>query len=333
MKIGVIIGSASGKGNAPDTISALASRLRSHEVAVCGEVFGCDELPSSWFRLSPAPSDGYVEGLQNAVRTLLDWGSNLLVCVGGDGLASYALDIMISCGKKAQLLGIASGTINVGPVVAFKTEDIPTLDFSSLSVQSIDAVEVCVDECHLAYAVNDVIIGNSFLGTLNGEIANLSSRELLHGGRKLKIDPSSDITDKYFRLSKNGLPIAISMANPAQIIVSPLRKREFFGRAISGVLCNAAFMDGAAALGLFDTILVRAAEPLRGFNDTACSEHLLFGPGDLVEIEGLGPDADIIVDGNPYERGGEVVSFRFHLNVAEVLVPSAANNGKQEGIV
>ncbi len=351
MKIGVIVGSASGKGTAPEAIVSLAARLRPHEVAACGGAFGCDgaferdELPPSWSRLSPGPSGappqaaGYVENLRNTVASLLDWGSEILICIGGDGLASYVLDAMLADGergahgKKASLLGIASGTINVGPVVAFTTEDIPALDISGLSVRSIDAVEVCVDGRHLAYAVNDVIVGNSFLGTVGGEVANLSARELLHSCRKLKIEPSTDIAGEGFCLSKNGAPVAVSMKTPAQIIVSPLGRREFFGRAIAGVLCNAAFMDGAAALGLFDTVIVRAAEPLRGFGDTARSEHLLFGPDDRIEVVGLGPDADIIVDGNPYERGGEVVSFSLRPGIAEVLVPAATNSAGQEGTV
>lgn len=345
MKIGVVVGSASGKGSAQKVVALLAARLRACEVAVCGDAFGCDELPPSWSRLSPDISKDYVENLRNVVASLLDWGADALVCVGGDGLASYVLDAAVAGqergkaaepgarGKRVPLLSIASGTINVGPALAFRAEDIPTLDISKLSVQSIDAVEVLVDGSHLAYAVNDVIIGNSFLGTVDGEVVNLSARELLHSCRKLKIEPSTDIAGEGFCLSKNGAPVAVSMKTPAQIIVSPLGRREFFGRAIAGVLCNAAFMDGAAALGLFDTVIVRAAEPLRGFGDTARSEHLLFGPDDRIEVGGLGPDADIIVDGNPYERRGNTVGFRLRPDIADVLAPLTDKGAEQEGIV
>jgi len=360
MKIGVIIGAASGKGAAPETIVSLADRLRACEVAVCGGMFGCDKLPPGWSRLTVRPSvtqslsggplqaTDYVRNLYTSVASLLEWGSEILICIGGDGLCSYVLDAMIARERegpahsqsarstRVALLGIASGTINVGPVIAFEPEDIPRLDVEALvtsSRKSIDAVEVCVDGRHLAFGLNDVVIGNSFLGTLGGEVVNISARELLHSGKKLKIEPSADIVGENFRLRKNGAPIVVSTGSPAQIIVSPLRRREFFGRAIAGVLCNAAFMEGAAALGLFDTVIVRAAAPLRGFVDTARSEHLLFGPGDQIEIEGLSPDADLIVDGNPYERGGEVVSFCLRPDIAEVLVPAATNGAGQEGAI
>jgi hypothetical protein len=356
MKVGVIIGAASGKGTAPETIVSLADRLRACEVAVCGGMFGCGALPPGWSRLTAWPSvtqdlsggplqaTAYVKNLYASVASLLEWGAEILVCIGGDGLCSYVLDAMITRerespapsarGTRVPLLGIASGTINVGPVIAFGPGDIPRLDLEALvssSRKSIDAVEVCVDGRHLAFGLNDVVVGNSFLGTLGGEVVNISARELLHSGRKLKIEPSAHIVGENFRLRKNGEPIAVSMESPAQIIVSPLRRREFFGRAIAGVLCNAAFMEGAAAMGLFDTVIVRAAAPLRGFIDTARAEHLLFGPGDQIEIEGLGPDAHIIVDGNPYERGGEVVRFCLRPDIAEALVPTATNSAGQEG--
>jgi len=157
--------------------------------------------------------------------------------------------------QKVPLLGIGSGTINVGPIVAFGIEDIPMLDISKLFVKTIDAVEISVDGKHLAYALNDAIIGNSFLGTLEGRVVNLSAKALLDDGRKQEIEPSSDIVSRDFCIRKNGFRIENSMKKPAQIIVSPLRKREFFARAIAGVLCNASYMDGAAALGLFDTSL------------------------------------------------------------------------------
>ena len=142
MKIGVVIGSASGKGFAPEAIISLVPSLQSYDVAVCAGPFGCDSPPSSWSRLTPELSASYVENLRTSVASLLDWGSDMLICIGGDGLGSYVLDAMIDKGKKVPLLGIGSGTINVGPIVAFGIEDIPMLDISKLSAKTIDGVEI-----------------------------------------------------------------------------------------------------------------------------------------------------------------------------------------------
>jgi hypothetical protein len=168
--------------------------------------------------------------------------------------------------------------------------------------------------------VNDVVLGNSFLGTLDGETVNLSARAMLRDGVKQRVEPSATIATEAFDLCKNGARIEVAMVRPAQIIASPFRPREFFGRAIAGVLCNAAFMDGAASLGLFDEVIVKASEPARGFHNTARAEHLLFGPGDLIEISGLTEDADIIVDGNPYAREGRTVQLCFSPAIAQTLV-------------
>ena len=214
MKIGVVIGSASGKGFAPEAIISLVPNLQSHNVAVCAGPFGCDSPPSSLSRLTPELSASYVGNLRSSVASLMDWGSDMLICVGGDGLGSYVLDAMIDKGKRLPLLGIGSGTINVGPIVAFGIEDIPMLDISKLSVKTIDAVEVSVDGKHLAYALNDAIIGNSFLGTLEGRVVNLSAKALLDDGRKLEIEPSSDIVSRDFCIRKNAFGSKITCRSP-----------------------------------------------------------------------------------------------------------------------
>ena len=326
MKIGVVIGSSSGIGLASEAIPLLVPCLQSHEVAICQGNFGCTAIPIQWHMLSPCAAEGYIEELRNAVACLLAWGAKLLICIGGDGLASYVLDAKIlyeqGNGQKALLLGIGTGTINAGPIIRFSMSDIPNMIIDELAIESIDAVEVRVDERHCAYAANDVVLGNSFLGILDGKITNLSAKELIWHGKKVVIEPSSNITAENFCVKKNGICIALGLDQPSQIVISPFRKGEFFARAIVGVLCNAPFMEAAAACGFFDTIIVKAGPPSRGFDSTARSEHLLIEPGDTLDIEGLSDDADIIVDGNPFARNGRRVRFYVQREIARILVPA-----------
>ncbi len=330
MKLGILFGPGSGDGGSIRAEKLLARRLEGQSVAVCQGLFGGSRRPGDsggseatalWERLAVAPSghpDGYVGELRAAVAALSAWEAELLVCVGGDGLASYAADAMLAGLKPVPLLGIAAGTINVGPIVSLGLDGIADLDPEKLKIEKVGAVEVSLDGVHLAYGFNDIVIGDTFLGMMDGAAKSLSVRAMLEKGEKREASPSPDIVGPAFTVRKNGIGIEPGMRRPAQIIVSPLGKREFYARAIAGVLCDAAYMKGAAAMALFDSVIVRAGSPERGISDFSATEQLLFGPGDWVEISGLAAAGQIVVDGNPFARTGDRVRFRSMPDLVDV---------------
>jgi len=345
MKLGILFGPGSGDGGSIRAEKLLARRLEGQGVAVCEGPFGGSwrpgdagdsrdsggagnsgnsGAPTLWRRLAVASSghpSGYVEELRAAVAALSAWGAELLVCVGGDGLASYAADAMLAGIRPMPLLGIAAGTINVGPIVSLGLDGIADLDPEKLKTEKVGAVEVSLDGAHLAYGFNDIVIGDTFLGMMDGAAKSLSVRAMLEKGEKQEASPSPDIVGPAFAVRKNGIGIEPGMRDPAQIIVSPLGKREFYARAIVGVLCDAAYMKGAAAMALFDSVIVRAGSPERGISDFSATEQLLFGPGDWVEISGLAASGQIVVDGNPFARVGDRVRFRSMPDLVEVAKP------------
>jgi hypothetical protein len=332
MKAGVLIGLSSGSGNAAKSLNSLAKALMSFETALCRGLFEDFPIPSGWTVLNIVPQNDYLARLRASVKVLLSWGADVLVCVGGDGLASYAADAMRSCGCRIPMLGVAAGTINVGPIIAFQTEDLENMHGSLLEDLAkfacpVDAIEVSVDGKHLAFGFNDVVIGNTFLGTLHGKITNLSVRAMIEQDSKQPEEPSSEIVTDSFEIRKNNSIIPCMIRKPAQIIASPLKKREFYGRAIAGVLCNAAFMKSPAALAVSDTILVRAAKPHKGFQEFARVEHLLFEEGDVVELSGFKESGQIIADGNPFLRSGMVIGLEVRSAVVDVVHPPIGPGG------
>jgi hypothetical protein len=178
---------------------------------------------------------------------------------------------------------------------------------------------VLVDGRHVAYGFNDVVIGDTYLGTIGGRAASLSAAALLERGEKLEASPSADITAADFGVFKNGKKLSPRLGRPAQIIASPLGKLEFFARAVAGVLCDAPYMEGPAALALFDAVIVRAGAPERGIGDFAAAEQLLFEPGDLVELRGLAAAGQLIIDGNPYARAGGTVGLKSVPGLVDVV--------------
>lgn len=321
-KVGVLIGAAAGDGHAARSVHALSVWLEGGEVAFCEGRFDGGG-PQGWLRLKPKDGPGdrrpYVEDLRSSVAAFAAWGAELIVCVGGDGLASYAADAMVRSGKRITLFGVAAGTINAGPIVAEGVVSIERLSPARARVEQVGAVEVLVDGEHVAYGFNDVVFGDTYLGTVGGKVGSLSARALLERGEKIEAKPSEDIVSDRFRIFKNSQRIRPHNARPAQMVAAPLGRREFFARAIAGVLCNASFMEGPAALSLFDSVIVSAGPPCHGLEDFSSAEQILFGPGDIIDIEGLAEAGQIIADGNPYARMGGIVSLRSVPNLVDVL--------------
>ncbi|HWP68939.1 MAG TPA: hypothetical protein VN437_06505, partial [Rectinemataceae bacterium] len=165
------------------------------------------------------------------------------------------------------------------------------------------------------------------LGTLEGNAVSLSVRSMLEKGVKQKKTPSPHITDPSFSVRKNGFHIVSGLREPAQIIVSPLGAREFYARAIAGILCNAAYMKGGAALALFDSVMVKSGDLEHGVSDFSVCEQLLFEPGDMIEIRGLTPEGQIIVDGNPFFRTKDAVQFSVIPDLVDVAGTERAREG------
>ncbi|MCE1196592.1 hypothetical protein LWX53_08870 [bacterium] len=330
-RAGVLIGPSAGSGRANECEAALAAWLSGYEVAVCGGRFSGSGGQVGWTRLAAAGAAvdgagakagaalGYVEELRASVAALAAWGADLLVCVGGDGLASYAADAMLASGKRMAMLGVAAGTINAGPIVSVGIENVEGRKLGDFETAPVAAVEVLVDGAHLAYGFNDVVIGDTCLGTVGGRAASLSATALLERGEKVETAPSPDIASADFCVLKNGKRLLSRLGRPAQIVASPLGRREFFARAVAGVLCDAPYMEGPAALALFDSVIVRAGPPERGIGDFSAAETLLFEPGDLVELRGLAAAGQLIIDGNPYARAGGTVGLKSVPGLVDVI--------------
>lgn len=322
-RVGVLIGPSAGSGRAVECEAALAAWFSDSDVAVCAGRFSGSGKQAGWTMLAAggagaagAGARGYVEDLRASVAAFAAWGADLLVCVGGDGLASYAADAMLGSGRRMAMLGVAAGTINVGPIVSLSIEEV---EKGGLTPFSVAAVEVLVDGRHVAYGFNDVVIGDTYLGTVDGRAASLSASALLERGEKVEAAPSGDITAADFSVFKNGKRLSPRLGRPAQIIASPLGKREFFARAVTGALCNAPYMEGPAALALFNTVIVKAGAPERGIDSFLASEQLLFEPGDLVELRGLAAAGQLIIDGNPFARAGGTVGLKSVPGLVDVV--------------
>ncbi len=258
-------------------------------------------------------------------EALLASGPTHLVSVGGDGLASYLAMHISGRETKPIMLAIAAGTANVGPIVSFTAEQLNTLDLSSLQEVAIDAIAVSDENGFLGLGFNDVILGNTFLGTEGEVCRNLSVEELLLRGKRVATAVGDRITADGFVVSVDGVPRAFNSSVPiAQIVISPLQFDRLYGRAIFGSLCHGKNSAALGAVGLISRNVVDSDPSSWDHDDFTAIQHLLFTVGETVTFDGLGSDAHIVIDGNPHIRR-EVVTCTVRAGAIRALKPKGGD--------
>lgn len=321
MKIAVVFSPGAGQRQRFYDIGAkLTALFEGHDIITCAGNFGGDYLDGAAV-CDADRSGGYVETLGAMTLALLKQQPDIMVSVGGDGIAAYIVDTMLMAGYNVPMMGVAAGTANVGPIVCIEPEEFDQYDASSWNYFKVCAVEVTSGE-HVAFAFNDVVIGNTFLGTSDdGGIVNLGAKAMALEGRKEISSTSADICTEAFSITKNGKPVPYRTSKPGQIIISPLDRDRLEGRAIYGALCSAAYSDCKGAIALTENVMISAEAEEEGMESFCPIEHMLFGPADTVVLSGFTEQADLILDGNPYIRNHETVELKFHLDIVTVAVP------------
>lgn len=249
----------------------------------------------------------YKVQLAAMVDTLLSVQPSYLVSVGGDGLASYIASQIVRRKAQVTLMGIAAGTANVGPIVSFKPEEFAVLKREDLEHVSIDGIAVSDDSGFLGVGFNDVILGNSFLGTEDGVCCNLSVEALLLQGKRVPIQVGRHIVGDGFAITVDGVKKAFNTSVPIeQIVISPLQFDRLYGRAILGALCLGRDRQSLGAVGLCSRNVVDCNPESWNYTGFTAVQHLIVPAHSLVEFTSLGPDAHIVIDGNPFLRKGKV---------------------------
>lgn len=249
----------------------------------------------------------YKVRLAMMVDTLLSANPDYLVSIGGDGLASYIASQIVRRKAQVTLLGIAAGTANVGPIVSYTAEAFAKLEPSDLEEVTIDGVAVSDESGFLGIGFNDVILGNSFLGTEDGVCCNLSVEALLLQGKRVPIQVGKRITGDDFAITVDGVQKAFHVGVPIeQIVISSLQFDKLYGRAILGALCLGRDRQSLAAVGLCSRNVVDCNPESWNYNGFTTAQHLIIPAHSLVEFSSLGPDAHIVIDGNPFLRKGKV---------------------------
>ena len=271
----------------------------------------CVELGIMARKLELAPDrsgNTYVQDIDFMVSQALDKGVDILVAAGGDGTASYVASSAIMNGSdksRPVLLGFPAGTANAGPIV----HPLGTGETSGLRQVELDAIEVTDGDNVIGYGFNDVIIGNSFLATLDGKMVNLDARAMTEYDGHIVVRPGERITGSDFSVRLDGKEAFIPH-KVVQICVSAVNSDIPGSRAVLGGLLNAVGDAHSAAAAFIDRIMVDSDPASWKWRGPISTTHICFTQDNILEISGFGEDAQIIVDGNPFIRRTDRLSFR-----------------------
>ena len=252
--------------------------------------------------------NSYVRDIDAMVRQSLGHDVDVYVTAGGDGIMSYVASAVIMNGgreKKPLFLGFPAGTANAGPIVHRLGTGRP----EGLTKVSLDAVEVKDGDDVIGYGFNDVIIGNTFLGTVDGRLVNLDAAEMAEYGRQKVTAPGTRIATEEFKVLLDGKPAEIGI-NLKQICVSPLKADAVNQKAVFGGLLNCVGDEHPCAAAFISRNMTDSDMSTWNYRGPVTTTHICFTEKDVLEISGLGEDAQIIIDGNPFVRRTDRVSFR-----------------------
>ena len=297
---------------------------------VIDSVFADHELitGSSFFCSSYTPgeelaADSFQAKLADTLASFVDAGVDMIIGVGGDGFLTHIACFLIRQKVHIPLMGVAGGTANIGPLIQFDQDTLRGFAFKDMVLEKVGCIEVTTGGCVSGYAFCDVILGDTFLGTKNGQMCNFSAKAFLRSGDKIEAVPREHITGDQFSLLKNGSRQVIKSRKIAQIIASPLYHKEYYrGKAITGALCYSPYLDCGASIGISDSIIVDSRSSM---DETIVIEHLLFGKDDIISIEGIDDDTYVIIDGNVYEIKDRAIELRYIEDGARSVTMKAYN--------
>lgn len=285
------------------------------------EFFSGDELlvtdgglvfPSLPVRLvEPENAQSYFDIIRARVKALADAGAERFVSVGGDGTATYVRNAMHELGINLPILGVAAGTANVGPIVSVTLEELEGRHISEAREVCYDGISVYVEDRFLSLAFNDLIVGDTFLGTIDGQTRSVSVRSLLEEGKITPKEPAVNIVTDDFTVELNGRTLIPNAKIIRQIVLSPVAHENHYGRAVYSVIGKCDWSEKKGVIALCDYIAVSFEEDGTGVDRFSSTQYLIFGPNDQVALRGFTEEACLVCDGNPYLLPGDRFSVRY----------------------
>ncbi len=336
-RIGLVVNPTAGRGEKQivEIVRKLLETLREKEVCLIKGTLESRLATELGVRATsiPASEDSELEA-RSAAALLLQSGVDVLIGIGGDGTLCDIASLVLDTEAAVQLLGIGAGSANVGPLVSLLGLDIDHLSLDRLHETHVHGIDAYLADDLVGTAFNDVVLGNTFFGTRDGNRIDLDAVAKLSGEDR-PADPRSVCGTRTW-IDKNNRRMLVNSNDAfAQIIASPLNEGGVYaGKAISGLMCWGPYLKNYGVLAAANSVMVRTQLALEDLNNAEPLRlaHISFGENDRITIGDLLANAVLVIDGNPTRllSPSDVVTLRIRLDAIRVLRPLTISRGLDE---
>lgn len=332
-RLGLIVNPAAGLGAARNlrVAGVAVAALRPERVWAGPGALGADALPAAEPLALPEGVAGGRAATQALAAAAVAAGVDALVVVGGDGTFADVAVALAAAGSRCPIVGVGAGSTNAGALVTCTADDVAALAPAQLRAQAVDALAARVRDAAGrtvadALAFNDVVLGTTIVGTVDGDFVDLDAAAFVRGervrgraralacpgARVVKRSPTADV------VVAAGRDVAFAVVgfsdvrhDPGKAIVGGVALSDYV-RVPAGVLVAShplVFAD-------FDLADHRAMEPLR-------SAYAGLEADDVLELTGLDGGAFLCADGNPLRdlRRDDVARVQVRAGVVSVARP------------
>jgi len=302
-RLGLIVNPRAGRGDETNARVArqLIEMLNPGTTLVGAGEMGADALMG--LRVEPLdylPAQGRAR-TPALVGKMLAHAVEMIAVIGGDGTMADVAFALFRAGSRVPILGVGVGSANVGGLVTVLGDDVTQLANARLELCALDALLAGANGETLGIAFNDVVISTTVLATINNQLTEAQVAPKIAGenipGRSEAI--FTDAT-RVWRESPNGTT-EIARGGQVGTLLCGFPDSRFFGKAIAGQACLAAYLDLPAGCLVGSQPLVRmiadAAELMR--DEPFVSRYASFDENSVIHATGLRDGVALCADGNP----------------------------------
>lgn len=304
-RVGLIVNPVAGSGTRESLIAARKAieRCGAQEVATGRGQTGEAAL-SGWPGRLQVHDSEQIAGNQQT-RALARWiaGQNLdaLIVVGGDGTLS---DAAIEVGSTLPVIGIGTGSTNVGRLITCRASRVEELNFSEVETWKVDALLAFVNDDLVGMAFNDMVIGCTIIGTIDGQRCDLSAADRILGkSTSARPRPIGNRGTKVSRVSAADRTL-VAEGESVGTVVAGFAEPAFFGKAITGGICLATLSGVPAGCLVCDLPLAQVGMTAQILLSAppAVSRYVSLSEENAIVVENVEGNAALCVDGNPVHR-------------------------------
>ena len=322
--VGLVVNPVAGLGAARNLAAArqVVSSLRPNQVVTGPGDLGADAVSDA--QVIPAPDIQGRAVTQFLARQIISTGVDVLIVVGGDGTMADVAFALLETDSPCPLLGVGAGSTNVGNLIACRADAIAALENARFEIDTVDALVAGCNGQDLALAFNDVVIGTTVLGTLNGRVRDLDAAAFFAGEQQVRVPQAVGGAAAAVTKTTGGRSIPVAQGKLVGTVIVGFAHYEcFFGKAIVGGVCLTDLTGQPAGCLVCAQPLVRTeltptalaeVEPIH-------SSYISLNEGETIQATGIGPPAALCADGNPLKllAPDDIANIHIHPQAVRVL--------------